>query len=73
LGGLAQKSPTLSIFFLVIALANIGLPLTNSFVSEFLMLSGLFHFNKWYAAFASTGVILSAGLYVEYDEKCFLW
>jgi NADH-quinone oxidoreductase subunit M len=60
LGGLAQKSPALSIFFLVIALANIGLPLTNSFVSEFLMLSGLFHFNKWYAAFASTGVILSA-------------
>ena len=60
LGGLAQKSPALSIFFLVIALANIGLPLTNSFVSEFLMLTGLFHFNKWYAAFACSGVILSA-------------
>ncbi|MDP4284069.1 MAG: NADH-quinone oxidoreductase subunit M [Bacteroidota bacterium] len=60
LGGLAQKSPMLSIFFLVIALANIGLPLTNSFVSEFLMLTGLFHFNKWYAAFACMGVILSA-------------
>jgi len=60
LGGLAQKSPALSIFFLVIALANIGLPLTNSFASEFLMLTGLFHFNKWYAAFACTGVILSA-------------
>lgn len=60
LGGLAQKSPALSIFFLVIALANIGLPLTNSFASEFLMLTGLFHFNKWLAAFACTGVILSA-------------
>ncbi|MDQ2718493.1 MAG: NADH-quinone oxidoreductase subunit M [Bacteroidota bacterium] len=60
LGGLAQKSPTLSIFFLIIALANIGLPLTNSFVSEFLMFTGLFHFNKWYAAFACVGVILSA-------------
>ncbi len=60
LGGLAQKSPTLAIFFLVIALANIGLPLTNSFVSEFLMFTGLFHFNKWYAAFACLGVILSA-------------
>ncbi len=58
--GLAQKSPALSIFFLVILLANIGLPLTNSFVSEFLMLTGLFQFNKWYAALACTGVILSA-------------
>jgi NADH-quinone oxidoreductase subunit M len=60
LGGLAQKSPALAIFFLIIALANIGLPLTNAFANEFLMLSGVFEFNKVYAAFACMGVILSA-------------
>lgn len=60
LGGLAQKSPALAAFFLVILLANIGLPLTNSFVSEFLMLTGVFAFSKWLAAFACIGVILSA-------------
>lgn len=60
LGGLAQKSPALAAFFLIILLANIGLPLTNSFASEFLMLAGVFSFNKWLAAFACLGVILSA-------------
>lgn len=60
LGGLAQKSPALAAFFLIILLANIGLPLTNSFVSEFLMLSGVFTFNKWLAVLACSGVILSA-------------
>ena len=60
LGGLAIKSPALAIFFVIIAFANIALPLSNSFVSEFLMLNGIFDFNKWYAAFACLGVVLSA-------------
>jgi NADH-quinone oxidoreductase subunit M len=42
LGGIAQKEPVLSIFFVVIALANIALPLTNAFVGEFLMFAGIF-------------------------------
>jgi NADH-quinone oxidoreductase subunit M len=42
LGGLAQKAPALAIFFVVIALANIALPLTNAFVGEFLMFTGIF-------------------------------
>lgn len=60
LGGLAQKSPALAAFFMIILLANIGLPLTNSFASEFLMLSGVFTFSKWWAMLACLGVILSA-------------
>ncbi|MFM9909728.1 MAG: NuoM family protein, partial [Chitinophagaceae bacterium] len=36
LGGLAQKAPVLTILFVVIALANIALPLTNAFIGEFL-------------------------------------
>jgi NADH-quinone oxidoreductase subunit M len=42
LGGLAQQSPAMAIFLVIIALANIGLPLTNGFVGEFLMFNGLF-------------------------------
>jgi NADH-quinone oxidoreductase subunit M len=33
LGGLAQKNPSMAIFF-VLVLANIALPLTNAFVGE---------------------------------------
>ena len=60
LGGIAQKAPTLTIFLVIIALANVALPLTNAFVGEFLMFSGLFKFNSWYAAVAGIGIILSA-------------
>lgn len=60
LGGLARKAPTLAILFLVVAFANVALPLTNAFVGEFLMFAGLFKFNMWYAAVAGLGIILSA-------------
>jgi len=42
LGGLAQKTPSMAIFFVVIALANIALPLTNAFIGEFMMFNGIF-------------------------------
>jgi len=42
LGGLAQKSPAMAILFVIVALANIALPLTNAFVGEFMMFTGIF-------------------------------
>ena len=42
LGGLAQKAPAMAILFVVIVLANIALPLTNAFVGEFMMFTGIF-------------------------------
>ena len=71
LGGLAVKSPALAIFFVIIALANIALPLTNAFVSEFLMFNGLFQFNKWFAAFACIGIIFSAVYMLNMVQKVF--
>jgi NADH-quinone oxidoreductase subunit M len=60
LGGLAQKAPALAILLVVMAFANIALPLTNAFVGEFLMFNGLFRYNIWMAAAAGVGVILAA-------------
>jgi NADH-quinone oxidoreductase subunit M len=64
LGGLAAQSPSLAIFFVIIALANIALPLTNAFVGEFLMFNGLYHANTayylWWIILAGAGVILGA-------------
>jgi NADH-quinone oxidoreductase subunit M len=60
LGGLARKAPALTIFAVVIALANIALPLTNAFVGEFMMLAGLFRFHAALALLAGAGIILSA-------------
>lgn len=60
MGGLAKKQPVLAILLVGFALANIALPLTNSFVGEFLMFTGLFQFSPWMAAFAGVSVVLAA-------------
>jgi NADH-quinone oxidoreductase subunit M len=59
-GGLKRVTPRLVAAFLIITLASIGLPGLNGFVGEFLILVGAFAWNPRIAAFAATGVILSA-------------
>ena len=59
-GGLTKVMPVFTVFFMIVTLSSIGLPLTNGFVGEFLILLGTYQFNKWYAVLAGTGVILSA-------------
>jgi NADH-quinone oxidoreductase subunit M len=71
LGGLAQKAPTLSILLVVVALANVALPLTNAFIGEFLMFNGLFKFNVWYAAVGGLSIILSAVYTLRMIQKVF--
>jgi NADH-quinone oxidoreductase subunit M len=71
LGGLALHTPLLAIFLVVIALANIALPLTNAFVGEFAMFTGLFEHNPWYAAFAGISVILAAVYTLNMIQKVF--
>lgn len=60
LGGLATKAPTLAILLVIVALANVALPLTNAFIGEFLMFNGLYQFNVWYAVAGGLSIILSA-------------
>jgi NADH-quinone oxidoreductase subunit M len=64
LGGLAQKAPALAILLVVVALANIALPLTNAFPGEFLMFNGIFSsqtkYYVWFTVLGGIGIILSA-------------
>ena len=59
-GGLKKVLPGLSSAFLVVTLASIGLPGLNGFVGEMLILVGAFRWSPRLAAFAATGVLLSA-------------
>ncbi|WP_089320202.1 complex I subunit 4 family protein [Pontibacter ummariensis] len=60
LGGITQNAKTLSIFFMILLLGSIALPLTNGFVGEFLLLSGVFQYNGWFGAVAGLTIILGA-------------
>jgi len=59
-GGIAKVMPEFSTVFMIVMLSSIGLPLTNGFVGEFLILLGVFASNQWYAVFAASGVVLGA-------------
>ncbi|MBM4121095.1 MAG: NADH-quinone oxidoreductase subunit M [Nitrospira sp.] len=68
-GGLARKVPLLATFLLIIGLASIGLPGTNGFVGEFLILLGAFKAYWLYGTVAVTGVILGAAYFLWYYER----
>jgi NADH-quinone oxidoreductase subunit M len=59
-GGIAKVMPVFATFFMIVTLSSIGLPFTNGFVGEFLILLGTFQSNMWYAVFATSGVVLAA-------------
>ena len=76
LGGLAQKAPTMAILFVIIALANIALPLTNGFVGEFMMFSGIFtsqitHYNILFTILAGLCIIFAAVYTLNMIRKVF--
>ena len=60
LGGIINKSPVFAGLFLIILLGSVALPLTNGFIGEFLLLSGVYQYNAWMAAVAGLTIILGA-------------
>ena len=76
LGGIAQKAPALTTLLVIIALANISLPLTNAFVGEFMMFTGIFgstvtKYNIVFAVLAGLSVILGAVYTLNMIQKVF--
>lgn len=68
-GGMAKQVPLLATFFLFIGLASIGLPGTNGFVGEFLILLGTFKAHRLYGSIAVLGVIFGAAYFLWYYER----
>jgi NADH-quinone oxidoreductase subunit M len=59
-GGLARTMPLYAVALIIITLSSIGLPGTNGFVGEFLILLGAFKSSPIHAILAATGVVLGA-------------
>jgi len=60
LGGLFKSMPVWTTFLIIATLGSIGLPGTNGFVGEFLILLGTFKVNVTSAVFATAGIVLAA-------------
>ncbi|GMT42888.1 MAG: NADH:ubiquinone oxidoreductase subunit M [bacterium] len=59
-GGITRVMPKFAAVFMIVTLSSIALPGTNGFIGEFLILLGVFEFNRIYAVIATTGVIWAA-------------
>ncbi|MBL0224256.1 MAG: NADH-quinone oxidoreductase subunit M [Geobacteraceae bacterium] len=60
-GGLSKQMPVFATIFMIVTFSSIGLPGTNGFVGEFLVLIGAFESElRWWTIIATSGVILSA-------------
>jgi NADH-quinone oxidoreductase subunit M len=71
-GGLAARLPRTATFFVIASLAMIGLPMLNSFVGEFLILSSTFtSVSKGWAIAASVGMILGAAYMLWLVQRLF--
>lgn len=59
-GGIVNKMPVYAAFFMLFTMASVGLPGTNSFIGEFLILLGSYSVAQVYTVIAAVGVVLGA-------------
>ncbi|MDA8215205.1 MAG: NADH-quinone oxidoreductase subunit M [Nitrospiraceae bacterium] len=70
-GGVATVMPIYAAFFMVFTLASIGLPGTNGFVGEFLIILGGFTASKTLGVLSATGIIIGAAYMLWLYQRVF--
>ncbi|MCJ8154999.1 NADH-quinone oxidoreductase subunit M [Chryseobacterium sp. SSA4.19] len=69
MGGLAKVAPKFAVLFLIIILGSMGVPLTNGFVGEFILLKSVYDFNGTAAVIAGLTIILAAVYLLRFYGK----
>ena len=72
LGGIAKKAPILTFIFAIMLFSNVGLPGTSGFVSEFLIIFGVFQFNIYLGIIAALSVIIGASYMLWMFQRAIL-
>lgn len=70
-GGVASVMPIYATLFIVFTLASIGLPATNGFVGEFLILLGGFTASRLAGVLSASGIIIGAGYMLWLYQRVF--
>jgi NADH-quinone oxidoreductase subunit M len=71
-GGVASKLPRTATFFVITALAMVGLPMLNGFIGEFMILSSTFTgVSRGWAIAATLSVILGAAYMLSLVQRLF--
>ena len=72
MGGIARVAPAFAIAFLILVLGAVGLPMTNGFIGEFLLLMGVFHHNLIASIIAGLTIIFAAVYMLRMYQKVML-
>ncbi|CCH56779.1 proton-translocating NADH-quinone oxidoreductase, chain M [Fibrisoma limi BUZ 3] len=69
LGGITRTTPKLTVYFMIMLLGSVALPLTNGFVGEFLLLHGVFTYNHYLGLAAGFTIIFGAVYMLRMFQK----
>jgi NADH-quinone oxidoreductase subunit M len=69
LGGITRTTPRLTVYFMIILLGSVALPLTNGFVGEFLLLAGVYAYNHVLGTLAGLTIIFGAVYMLRMYQK----
>ena len=72
LGGIAKKAPIFTLFFGIMVLCTVGIPGTNGFVAELLIVLGLFKYNPIAGIIAAITVLVAASYMFLLFQKAIL-
>ncbi|MDR2205625.1 MAG: NADH-quinone oxidoreductase subunit M [Flavobacteriaceae bacterium] len=63
MGGMAKVAPKFAVLFMIILFGALGVPLTNGFIGEFILIKSVFHYN-WLLGIISGLTIILAAVYL---------
>jgi NADH-quinone oxidoreductase subunit M len=72
LGGIAKQAPILTFIFAIMLFANVGLPGTNGFVSELLIIFGIYEFNHTLGYISAITVVVGASYMLWMFQRAIL-
>lgn len=69
MGGLASVAPKFAILFMIILFGSLGVPLTNGFIGEFILIKSIYDYSIILGVISGFTVILAAGYLLRFYGK----
>lgn len=69
MGGLAKVAPKFATFFMIILLGSLGVPLTNGFIGEFILIKSVFDYSALLGIISGLTVVLAAAYLLRFYGK----
>lgn len=69
MGGLARVAPKFAALFMIIMFGSLGVPLTNGFIGEFILIKSVYDYNAVLGIIAGFTIILAAVYLLRFYAK----